>query len=176
MSLDPSLAGQRRMIRDQWARDAARLRQPARPAEASLQQPVPASRLLRDVPADEGEHLRAARQIRTGEREDQEPTRRPAVSQPGARPPWHCPEDLPDGQREVLQLLHRERVDLAAVLRSRDRDAQAPSVRHVLEAERRVGLARAGQVMAAARTGDAAVSQLAPVDIERLLTATGHLQ
>lgn len=179
MSLDPSLADQRRMLRDQWARDAALLRQLARGhAEASLQPPAPVpGQLLPDVP-DDGEDAWIGPQVPAGERDDREPARRPLVPQPGARAPWtiwECPEDLPDGQREVLQLLHRGRVDLAAVLSSRDRDAKALSVRYVLEADRRIGPARAGPVMAGVRTGDVTVSQLAPAHIECLLAAAVSL-
>ena len=174
MSLDLSLAAQRQMIRNQWARDAARLRQPARGhAEAPLQQPTPApGQLLPDVPADDGEDAWTGPQISGGEQGDHEPARRPVVPQPGARAPWQCPEDLPDGQREVLQLVHRGRIGPGDVLTSRDRDARALLVGHVLEADHRVGAARAGQVMEAAGVSDSAtVSQLAPVHVERLLAA-----
>jgi hypothetical protein len=174
MSLDPSLADQRRMLRDQWARNAALLCQPADGhAEASLQASVPVpGRPLPDVAAVEAYGVRVGRQIPGSRQGDQEPERRLAGPPPGARalwPSWQCPEGLPDGQREVLQLLRQGRVDLAAVLASRDADARALRVRDLLDADRHVGPARTAAVMQAAGVGDVYVSELAPAHRERLV-------
>ena len=178
MSLDPSLAAQRQMIRDQWERDAAMTRAALRQAPPAGLQAPDEQEDISGAPHDRGEDLLAEQQAQqdpmpeTDGRSEPGPRGTPRISAPVR---WECPEGIADGQREVLQLVHWGRVDLAAVLRSRDRDAKALSVRHVLEADRRIGPARAGQVMAGARTGDGAVSQLAPVHIERLLAAAASL-
>jgi hypothetical protein len=63
MTFDSSLVDQRRMLRDQWARDAALLRQrTSAHAEASLQPPAPGQQLPGDA-ADEGHEVRAERHI-----------------------------------------------------------------------------------------------------------------
>jgi hypothetical protein len=66
----------------------------------------------------------------------------------------------PAGQREVL-LLHGTKVDLAAVLASRDADARALRVRDLLAADRQVGPAQAAEVMQAADVGDVSVGEVA---------------
>ena len=176
MSLDPSLAAQRQMLRDKWARDAA-MRCPALPGSqlAVLQVPDQHS----DPGAQEHSDTLAREHVRQGPADRAQAGPEPevrSVPQISARARWECPEALPDGQRQVLGLLHAGRVGMDAVLCSRDPDAQALRVRYVLDADRRTGSARAGQIMEAAGVGDSVtVNQLAPVHVERLLAAAVSL-
>jgi hypothetical protein len=113
------------MLRDRWARDAAMTRPAiaeAQPAARRSLEPWPA---VADALPDHDEDLLASQEDQhdtdpfPDDCQDGPELELPSAPQLSVPVRWECP-DIDGGQREVLELLHLGRVDLAAVLQSRD--------------------------------------------------------
>jgi len=175
MSYDLCLAEQRRLYRQQWAKDAAALHLPA-PAR---EEPCPG--VVLRTPGGPGTGREHDRGLLAGQQAAGLGTGQDAASisqapaEPGARSaPAISPAsrpDVPEGQREVLALLSAGRVSLSAVLASRDPDARALRVRDLLEADHHVVPAAAAEAMQAVGGGDVRVGDLTPAQRERVAGA-----
>jgi hypothetical protein len=162
---DIPLARQRELIRQQWRQDAARLSGAPLPAAPD---PVPGQ-----LSPPQAEQLPCPDPAAPAPGSVRRPAHSPAASPvPAAPEPWNAIWQLPgvpEGQREVLRLVRSGRVTPDAVLTSRDPDARALHVGHLLEAASGIAAARATAVMEAAGIGGTAVGDLAPAHAARLL-------